>query len=226
MSSVASRHGGGDPGASPSVDGPRFDLRFDGGHGSLRLAQPLEAPFVTVDALELDLATVRFPLDITAGPARFRHRRAAVRRARVVVRLARLCELARACSMDLELTVGADGVVGRWCDAAGGDVTFDVRPAPGAADLSVRVRGATDLAERGRDRLLRAAEGLGLDAAPDASPEAMVLRSPVFDLLAEVLVPRGWRVPDAGRGAVALSAVDEVTVELELTRDGDDEGAS
>ena len=72
-------------GASRASPTPRFDLRFEAGHGFLRLARPLDAGGARFESLELSLGRVAFPIDLTDGPLRFRTRCTRVRRASIVV---------------------------------------------------------------------------------------------------------------------------------------------
>jgi hypothetical protein len=172
-------------------EGPRFDLSVVRGQGRLRLARPLPFAFGRIDALDVDLGPLAFPLDLRRGPSTFRTRRAAARmvRARVDVRgllahRARL--LAPTPSGGHVLVEDRWGALALHLTACGEGA--DLHLVPG--DLrAVHAEPAPPL-----DRFRQVLLDLDLDLDPEwASVRfAKVLRS----LLAEALLPLGWRIPD------------------------------
>jgi hypothetical protein len=59
-------------GAPSSLD---FALRFVDGRGLLDLRTPQRLEWVALEKLELEIPNLRFPFDVSGGPARFQTRR-------------------------------------------------------------------------------------------------------------------------------------------------------
>ena len=181
-----------------SFDGPRFDLRFEAGRGLLRLARPLSAGPARVVALELSLGSVRFPLDVTEGPMRFRTRRTVVRSARVSIDPRELVRWASSRGVRLEIASPLEG--GAFAVSIAdevGPIAFDAAVVSDGADLLIAaegVRTATDGPATPWARIDRMARKLGLEL--DVERGAWRAKRPVRRILARALVTRGWRLPD------------------------------
>lgn len=176
---------------------PRFDLRFAGRRGVLRLARPLEAGAATIEQLELSLGPVSGRLELAEGAASFRHRRAVVRRARVRVSAGALVEVAAARGTTFTVD-GADGEgIGVTVRDGWGAIATTVRPWADGADVVLvlrRVRAVEDGPAGPWRRLAAAASRLGWQLDPELA--SLRVPRPLHAVLREALVPRGWRVPD------------------------------
>lgn len=184
-------------GPSPE-GGPRFALRFEDGAGRLVLARPMPFALGVVDALELELGPLRFPLDLSGGASRFRTRRTRVRAARVRLDLPAL--IARFVEEPFALTPLApsapDGMAFALRDAFG-TVAFDAHARFEGSRLRVvpaRARGVHEGPAPALVRVLVAARTLGLGQEGDRG--ALVIERALSAVLLEALVPHGWRVPD------------------------------
>ncbi len=211
-------------GAAPS--GPRFDLRFESGAGMLRLARPLSVGPVRIVELELSLGPMRFPLDMTNGPARFRTRRTRVRRARIAIDPTGLAEAARKRGVAIAIDAARDGALEATLEDEAGAVAFEVHPCTEGHDLLVHlgaVRSAVDAPATPFRRVLRAARRLGFEL--DEERGMLRFDRPARRLLAEALCPYGYRVPDE-RGAEPTDvrvADGAIHLELGLPEDGREE---
>ncbi|HEY8432344.1 MAG TPA: hypothetical protein VIL20_28420, partial [Sandaracinaceae bacterium] len=131
--------------ARPLLPGPRFALRFEDGRGLLVLAKPLRFAFGTVEALELSLGALRFPLDLSAGAARFRTHRTVLRRAR-----ARLDVSAWIAAREPYRLVPLSAREGAWTFALTdpfGTVAFDAHVRIEGADLWIAIASARSVGE-------------------------------------------------------------------------------
>src|SRR5204862_537422 len=129
----------------------------------LSLAKPLRFAYGTIEALELGLGDLSFPLDLSGGAARFRTRRTRVRSARVIVDIPELVP-----DRLIALSPIANGMAWALTDAFG-------RLADVVQSLSNGDRdGARRAWERVRERLpelpealLREAQALAVDPSVD-----------------------------------------------------------
>lgn len=181
--------------ARASSEGPRFDLRFERGRAQLRLGRPLVGPGFTIEHLVTAL-DFRGPVDLRGGAKRFRHHRSRVVEARVRVHPTRL-----AGALD-------DGRVLRVDEARAGRLRLAFRDEAGVLavdgalafdgpDLLLQPRELTWVRSSPRDtweRWSRLAGALGGRAEPTTS--AIRCARPLQRLLAEAMLPFGWRVPD------------------------------
>ena len=203
-----------------SSDGPRFDLRFEAGRGLLRLARVLSAGAARVVALELSLGNVRFPVDVTEGPLRFRTRRTVLRSARVLIDPRELVRWAAGRGVRLEIASPLDG--GAFAVAMAdevGTIAFDAVVVADGADLLIaaeRVRVATDGPATPWTRIDRMARKLGLEL--DVERGAWRAHRPVRRILARALVARGWRLPDERAVSLGPPRLTDGSFVLELGR--------
>jgi len=206
-------------GAPPRTDGPRFALRFEDGAGRLVLARPLKFALGEVDALELELGPLRFPLDLSAGPGRFRTRRTRVRSARVRIDLPAMLARFVEEPFGLEPIVPIDGGMAFALRDAFGTIALDVHARFEGSRLWVLPARARAVHEGPAPALVRAvvaARALGMTL--DDARGALVADRVLSHVLMEALVPHGWRMPDdrgvhldvevLGARRVALHTVD------------------
>lgn len=188
--------------------GPRFSLRFEGRRGHLRLVRPLTFAFGRVSELRLDLGPLEFPLDVQGGAGHFGTRRTRLEDLDATIDLARLLEEMTPEPYRVRPLAGAEDGVADWAvrDAAG---TVAVTAAFGVLgeDLLVAVSGARSGTDGPVPPIRRAvAAGLALGLDLDLDLGVLRLGRALRWLLAEALLPHGWRVPDVGRVAVAATA--------------------
>ena len=176
---------------------PRFDLRFAAGRGLLRLAQPLSAPPVIIERLELSLGELRFPFDVTAGVRGLRTRRTTVQSGVVRANLRDLEQAAAQAGVDVTLRPDADATLHACLRDEAGPVAFTLRLIPDGVGALLHV-GAMRVARDGPGnpmaRIARAATRLGL--VPDPSRGAFRLDRPLRGLFKAALVAHGFRLPD------------------------------
>ncbi|MBX3252324.1 MAG: hypothetical protein KF901_34440, partial [Myxococcales bacterium] len=172
--------------------GPRFDLRFERGQARLRLGQPVVGEGFRLEHL-VSVVDVRGPTDVSAGAKRFRHHRARLVEARLRID-------------PRHVTTRVDA--GRRVRLAGdpGGLRLSLRDEIGVIELlgALRVDGADVVlhptalawirgAPRGAaERLARLMTPFGVRVERDRLRVVRPLRA----LLAELLLPSGWRVPD------------------------------
>ncbi|HJK94754.1 MAG TPA: hypothetical protein RMH26_28715, partial [Polyangiaceae bacterium LLY-WYZ-15_(1-7)] len=198
--------------AAARLDGPRFDLRFARGRARLALGRPLVQPGLRVERLGAE-AELDGAVDVRRGAAAFRHRRMQLTELDAELRLEDA--LARGpAARRLRVEAFAGG-------AAEDDplrVTLLVRDPIGVLGLELA------LAFDGPDLLLFPTALAALDAGPhglaarvDAAARSFGLeldhalgalrwRRPVRRLLAEMLLPAGWRLPDERAAVFTLEA--------------------
>jgi tetratricopeptide (TPR) repeat protein len=211
----------------PPDGGPRFALRFEDGRGRLTLARPLRFALGVVERLELDLGPLRFPIDLSAGPGRFSTRRTRVRSARLRVDVAPL--LAAVVEEPLELRALAPAPEGpSWAlRDAFGTVAFETRLAGEGPDLRIALSNARAATEGPAPPLVRAHVAAGaLGLAADEDRGARVVPRALSALLAEALVPHGWRVPDDRATRLAVEGAGPHRVVLRTLEAGEAEGGS
>ncbi len=197
---------------------PRFDVRFEAGHGLLRLARPLDAGVATFETLELSLGRIAFPIDLTDGPARFRTRRTRVRRATARVEPRRVVDAAAA--RGVRLVIGEDlgaGVVRLAVRDEFGVIGVDLVPITDGTDLlfaPIEIRSVLDGPATPLHRALVAARSLGLTV--DDASFVLRLARPFRVLFAGALVRAGYRLPDERGVEIAPPRIVDGTVVLEL----------
>ncbi|MBX3272519.1 MAG: hypothetical protein KF729_19830 [Sandaracinaceae bacterium] len=211
------------PVAPHAADGPRFALRFEEGLGRLVLARELPFALGIVDALELDLGPLRFPLDLSGGAGRFRTRRTRVRAARVRLDLPALLARLVEEPYGLAALAPAQGSLAFALRDAFGTVALDVEARFEGPHLRVVAHGARAVHDGPAPPLVRAvvaARALGLDYEEDRG--AIRVERALSAVLREALVPHGWRVPDDRAVSVALEVLGPHRVALATRTDGDD----
>lgn len=184
-------------GGRPPPEGPRFSLRFDERGGILALARPFPFAFGILESLELGLDELRFPLDLSAGPARFRTRRTRVRQASVRLELDALIDAAVEEPFGLRTLAPSERGMGFALRDAFGTVAFDAEARFEGATLRIAAHGARavlDAPVPPLARLVLAARALGLSL--EASRGAIALPRCLGAVLRDALVPHGWRIPD------------------------------
>lgn len=194
-------------------EGPRFRLRFRGRSAHLRLQSPVSFRLGALEALEVELDALSGRLDLRAGAAALRHRRGTV--VHCVIRL----------DLDALAALGAPGG-SDWRAISGSEFELHLPYRTIAfrwgafwlgADLMLTlmdVRSALDGPESAYAELIRALRGAGLEF--DFEWGAFRVEKAFESLLAEVMVPLGWKVPSA-HGASRASVRSEpsgVVVEL------------
>ncbi|MCB9597769.1 MAG: hypothetical protein H6719_33940 [Sandaracinaceae bacterium] len=224
MSRAASAEG---PLGAPNLpDGPRFALRFEDGSGRLVLAKPLRFELGIVDALDLDLGPLRFPLDLSAGPSRFRTRRTRVRSASVRIDVPAL--LARYVEEPFGLAPLAplDAGMAFALRDAFGTVALDAHARFEGSTLRVvpaRARGVHEGPAPALVRAIVAARALGFDLEEDRG--ALRVERALSAVLLEALVPHGWRVPDDRSVRLAVEVLGARRVALRTLDEGEPEPA-
>lgn len=212
-------------GASPP-GGPRFALRFEDGAGRLVLAQPFRFAFGEIDELELDLGRLRFPLDLSAGPGRFRTRRTRVRSARVRIDLPALLERFVEEPFELAPLAPIEGGMAFVLRDAFGTIALDVHArfeGPRLRLVPARARAAHEGPAAPLVRAFVAAQGLGFELEEDRG--ALLLRRPLSTLLMEALTPHGWRVPDDRSVRLRVEVLGSRRVALRTLAEGEEDHA-
>lgn len=194
-----------------TVRAPRFDLRLRKGRARLVLAEPYVGPGYRIAELESEIE-LGDGVSFEGGALRFRH--AAARVVRAVVRV----HPSTFATPDerLELRGGPEGEVrAMFVDAEGAlSARLLAHAREGAVWLHVRSLSWVRSANRAPlARLVSVASRHGFDF--DRSLRALVWRRPVRALLADALLPAGWRLPDE-RGLPGRFAIDGEGVMFEL----------
>ncbi len=200
---------------------PHFEIQVGDGRGLLLLRPRTFFGWLRVESLQLAIAEVQFPLDITGGMAQFQRQRCPVLEATISVERAGFAELVqRRASL---LTAAGFAGVGVELSAEGIEVTAEVRLREWTAELLVRV--AVEAEERTlRLRVIEAATFgfirrpaallahdllcvlMGASTTPtnDAAPIqsattralGLVQLRPLDWFVVSVLAPAGWRLPE------------------------------
>lgn len=207
-------------GAIDASAGPRFALRFEAGRGVLALAKPMRVAGGVLEALELTIAVLRFPLDVTAGAIRFRTSRTRVVSAvvRLDVRAIERAAAARGVRLRV-LFASADGRLSLGIVDAFGALAVELDVAPEGPDLvaAVReVRAAVDAPEPAWARALGALRTLGV--VLDEERGLLLLARPLRATLREALVAQGWRAPDERGTELTAPTLEDGLVTLSLSR--------
>jgi hypothetical protein len=203
----------------PTAEGPRFDLRFERGRVHLSLGRPLGIDGVTIEQLVIAL-DFRGPVDLRGGAKRFRHHRGRVVELRLRVRPARLASwLDEGRTLRVEDRAGPSREEHSLRIASrdeAGVLAFEVGLAFDGVDLVASPRELAWVRGSPRnawERWAKLAERMGGRA--DAASGVLRVERPIRALLAEVLLPHGWRVPDErGCGARLAASTDAIVVEV------------
>ncbi|MGE0786756.1 MAG: hypothetical protein AB7S26_13875 [Sandaracinaceae bacterium] len=196
-------------GGGEAPSGPRFALRFDRDGGVLALAQPFDFELGCVESLELELPQLTFPLDLSAGPGRFRTHRTRVRAAQVRLNLDRL--LGERFEEPFALRPLAPSAAspstsqGFLLRDAFGAVAFEAHVRAEAGGLRIAIEDARAVAPAPAPPLVRAllaARTVGLRWSDTHG--TLALPRALSGLLTVALVPFGWRVPDDRACRLAL----------------------
>lgn len=210
------------PGEPPLSGGPRFALRFEDGGGQLILAKPHAFAYGVVDELELNLGELRFPLDLSAGPSRFRTRRTTVRAARVRIDLPSLFGALVDEPFALTPLAPIDGGMALALRDAFGTIALDVLARFEGSRLRVvpsRARAVHEGPAAPLIRALVAARALGFTIEEDRG--ALVAPRALSMVLLEALTPWGWRVPDDRSARLAIEILGASRVALRTLAEGE-----
>lgn len=213
-------------GGSPPPDGPRFALRFEDGAGRLVLARPFRFALGEIDELELDLGSLRFPLDLSAGPARFRTRRTRVRSVKLRVDLHSLLSRFVEEPFALVPLAPTEGGLAFALRDAFGTIALTAHSRFEGARLRIVPSSARSVHEGPAAPLVRAfvaARSLGFELEEDRG--ALIARRALSTLLMEALTPHGWRVPDDRTVRLAVEVLGGRRVALRSLDDGESERA-
>jgi tetratricopeptide (TPR) repeat protein len=190
------------------LDESRTPLRLTVTRGELglELYEPIEVGPLTVGALSLTLPNLKFPVDLSGGVRRFRHRRGKLERLRLELSFERLSRLISSRAREV---IGGTGRCTIWARAAGFGVgllgvdsalSFDLLWAPSEGDARFVVSRARGVGLRGPAlgyalRVLDAVVGkLG-----ERRGRLLVVPRAGF-ALGQLLLPAvGARAPSAGR---------------------------
>lgn len=204
--------------AAPArIDAPRFDLLFESGTCRARARAEVAAGGLRVEDLTLEFDLPR-PFDLSGGAARMRNVRSALVSMRVRAGFDALAAAARTAGVVLRLRPERDGVrldvrddVG--CLSALFDVfVHEAEICVAVQEMSWSREGPSAPWERLRALLVR------LTLSFDPGSGTFRIERPLRRILAEVLLPHGWRLPDdrdAGldvtieRGGVVLQCAGE-----------------
>ena len=201
---------------------PRFSLRFENGRGILALARPFTFGLGAIESLELDVGRLPSPLDLRAGAARFRHRRATLTAATLRLDLDALARELSAPGRALRVLGTEDGRLAVSLRDPLRTVAVELVPGWEGADLLLAPRGARASIEGPRPPIADVLRALASIGAP-LMPERGVVRveRPIERLLAEALVPAGWRVPDPRGAARSAPALVDRSLRIVLGRDAE-----
>jgi hypothetical protein len=195
-------------GGESLLDESRTPLRLTVTRGELglELYEPIEVGPLTVGALSLTLPNLKFPVDLSGGVRRFRHRRGKLERLRLELSFERLSRLVSSRAREV---IGGTGRCTIWARAAGFGVgllgvdsalSFDLLWAPSEGDARFVVSRARGVGLRGPAlgyalRVLDAVVGkLG-----ERRGRLLVVPRAGF-ALGQLLLPAvGARAPSAGR---------------------------
>jgi len=190
-----------EPGAGPSSSSgpaaPRFDLHFARDAIGLRLARALEIGPARLRELELRVLCAPDPLDLRRGVEIFRSSRSALSLARVELSPRWFERRAHLRGIELRIDGWLEGSLHVTIDDGHGPLGCLLHLAFERGDLlfvPLRLRGAIDTPLHPLRRLLRSARTLGLEF--DRRRGLLRLERPLRALLAELLMPHGWRVPE------------------------------
>lgn len=186
--------------AAPArLDAPRFDLVFESGTCRARARTELASNGLRVDDLTLAFDLPR-PFDLSGGAARMRSVRSALISMRVRVGFDALAAAARHAGVTLRLRSEGDALRLDTRDDAGCiSALFDVFVHEGEIYATVQeLSWSRDAPSPAWDRLRALLARLTLSFDPASA--SFRIQRPLRRVLAEVLLPHGWRLPD-DRGA-------------------------
>lgn len=216
-----------DPAAPPPHDGPRLRLAATRGTLGLELDAPVLLGPLRLAALTLTFPSIRFPIDLSGGVTRFRHRRGALARLLVETQADELrawvAPRLRGLLFNGTPEVWLAPIEGGWAvGLAGGEaaLAFDVLVLPDGLGLAL---------------IPEHARGIGLSAAPhalalravaaatrgfgEARGGSILVPNAVALLLHEALPAAGARAPAAGGVAWEVPHPEEDRLRLEAQVD-------
>ncbi len=200
-------------GAAGGVHAPKFHLRFESGRGAIALGRSVQMPFGVVERLSMELS-LDGAVQLNGGASRFRHHRSRLTDLRVVLRPRAFERVAAERGVPLAIE-GPHGEELLICfrDAVGA-CAWRCRLITWGSDVLI-VPVKASFVRRGAVapwvRLVRWVRALG--GVWSAERGAFRWPRPVRALLAEALLPHGWRVPDE-RGRALRFVPGELALEV------------
>lgn len=187
-----------EPSTESAVDlaTPRFDLRFQAGEGRLVLRRPVQAFPARVEALTLAVPLPR-RFDLAKGTGRLRQMRSTLEEAQVEVRWRALTRAAEAAGASLALRGLRGGRLALAIREATGVLAAELDVLADGVDLVFGLRRLDWVRQAPRPALQRLIDQLAaLGLHWSAADGVFRLRRPLRSLLAETLLPAGYRLPE------------------------------
>ena len=230
---------------------PHFEIQVGDGRGLLLLRPRTFFGWLRVDSLQLAIAEVQFPLDITGGMAQFQRQRCPVLEATITIERAGFAELVQR-RASLLAAAGFAGV-GIELSADGIELSAQARLREWTAELFVRI--AVEVEERTvRLRVVEAATfgfirrpaallahdllcvlvGASTTPTNEAAPIqsattrglGVVQLRPLDWFVVSVLAPAGWRLPELEGLRLEGVALTARGASLRWARSSEEEGAT
>lgn len=175
---------------------PRFDLRFEAGRGRLVLRRSVPAAPAQVEALTLSVPLPR-RFDLAGGTDRLRHMRSTLEDAEVEVRWRALARVIERAGVQLGLRGLRGGRIAVALRDSAGVLSAELDVLADGVDVLFGLRRLDWVRQAPRPALERLADELGrLGLQWIAADGVFRLRRPLRSLLAEVLLPAGYRLPE------------------------------
>ncbi len=175
---------------------PRFDLRFEAGRGRLVLRRPVPARPAQVEALTLSVPLPR-RFELAGGTERLRHMRSTLEGAELELRWRALARAAEGAGVRLALRGLRGGRLALALRDSAGVLSAELDVLADGVDVVFGLRQLDWVRQAPRPALERLADELvrlGLHWIP--ADGVFRLRRPLRSLLAEVLLPAGYRLPE------------------------------
>jgi cellulose synthase operon protein C len=214
-----------EPSGTPRGEDDRVPLRLTVARGALglELYEPVELGPLTVESLSLLLPNLKFPVDLSGGVTRFRHRRGDLEHLGLALAFDKLAKLILPRVKDVVpdarrvVVWGRASGIGVGIAGTSAALAFDLLWAPSAGDARVvvsRARGV-GLGAPALGHALRAIDA-SLDGIAERRGRLVVLPDTGSDLGKAVLPAIGARAPSARRVRWAEIVVESDRVVMEL----------
>jgi tetratricopeptide (TPR) repeat protein len=207
-----------------------FSLSLASGKGRLGLSARTFRDLITIEQLELEIPGLRFPFDVTGGPARFQHRRCALATARFAIDEARLSTWLRGrpglkelgltideLRLESELLVLAGTVRTGDCAAellAKAELVPAGGPRVALSLCELRLFGYVPIAAPELGARLLALVASGSPKAVELDGATDLVTNPAQLVLQKLLPEHGWRAPDTRAVAVEHARVRPGRIEI------------